>query len=106
MTTGGASRRDAAVSEPGPAFVVEHYWPNSSPAQFERVTAELEAATVTLANAGLTMLHSTYIPADETAQWVIRAPSADAVAALFTSTGVTFERLLPAIESHVDRRSE
>jgi hypothetical protein len=45
------------------------------------------------------MLHSTYIPADEAAQWVVRAPSADAVAALFATAGVTFERLLPAIES-------
>jgi hypothetical protein len=76
MTTGAGSADRAAVSEPGTTFVVERYWPNSSPAQFERVTDRLAAAIVALATGELTMLHSTYVPADETAQWVVRAPSA------------------------------
>lgn len=86
------------MSAPDPAFVVERYWPGSSPDEFERVTARL-ATEIALAGGGLTLLHSTYVPADDAAQWVIRAPSAAAVEALCAAAGVTFERLLPAIES-------
>ena len=99
MTTGARTADGEPASEPGPAYLVERYWPNSSPAQFERVTADLAAAIVTLASGEIAMLHSTYVPADETAQWVIRAPSAGAVEALLVTAGVTFERLVPAIES-------
>lgn len=94
-----------ATSEPHPTFVVERYWPDSSPAEFERVTTRLSGTIVRSGIEGLMLVHSTYVPTDETAQWVVRAPSAGAVEALFATAGVTFERLLPAIESAVTRPS-
>lgn len=81
-----------------PAFVVERYWPGSSPEEFARATARL-ATEISLTGGGATLLHSTYVPSDDALQWVIRAPSAAAVEALCAAAGVTFERLLPAIES-------
>jgi hypothetical protein len=84
---------------PDPAFVVERYWPGSSAASFERVTARLASEIARLPVGEVTLLHSTYVPADETAQWVLRAPSARTVEMVCVAAGVMFERLLPAIES-------
>jgi hypothetical protein len=96
----------APVSGPDATFVVERYWPGSSPAEFERVTAQLASQIAGLTTGGVALLHSTYVPADEAAQWVIRAPSAGAVEALCAAAGLTFERLLPAIESGEPDRAE
>ena len=87
------------MSAPDATFVIERYWPGSSPAEFEQVTARLAAQIAELTTAGVVLLHSTYVPADEAAQWVIRAPSAGTVEAVCAAAGVTYERLLPAIES-------
>jgi hypothetical protein len=86
------------MSEVDRAFLVEHYWPGSTPEEFALVTARL-ATEISLTRGGVTLLHSTYVPSDDALQWVIRAPSAAAVEALCAAAGVTFERLLPAIES-------
>lgn len=86
------------MSAPEPAFVLERYWPGSSADEFERVTARL-LTEIASTGGGVTLLHSTYVPADDVLQWVIRAPSAEAVAALCAAADVTFERLLPAIDS-------
>jgi hypothetical protein len=86
------------MSGAGAAFLVERYWPGSSPEEFELVTARL-ASEISLTGGGVTLLHSTYVPSDDALQWVIRAPSAAAVEALCAAAGVTFERLSPAIES-------
>lgn len=86
------------MSAADPAFLVESYWPGSSPEEFARMTTRL-ATEISLGGGGVTLLHSTYVPTDDALQWVIRAPSAAAVEALCAAAGVTFERLSAAIES-------
>jgi hypothetical protein len=87
------------MSAPHATFLVERYWPDSSPAEFERATARIVAEIAGIADGAVTLVHSTYIPADDAAQWVIRAPSVGAVEALCLAADVEFQRLRPAIES-------
>jgi hypothetical protein len=87
------------MSRPTAAFVVERYWPDPSLAEFERTTGRLAARIAELTTDDVALLHSTYVLDDEAAQWVIRAPSADAVRALCAGIGLAFDRLLPAVES-------
>lgn len=87
------------MTGPNPTFVVERYWPGSSTAEFEAATARLAAQIGAEPADGLTLLHSTYVPADEAGQWVISAPSAGAVESVCAAAGVAYQRILPAIES-------
>lgn len=94
------------MSGPDAAFVVERYWPGPSLAEFERTTARLAARIAELTAGDVVLLHSTYVPDDEAAQWVIRAPSADAIRSLCLGAGLAFDRLLSAVESAPEETSD
>jgi hypothetical protein len=94
------------MSRPSAAFVVERYWPDPSLAEFERTTGRLAARIAEVTTDDVALLHATYVPDDEAAQWVIRAPSAEAVRALCAGIGLVFDRLLPVVESAPSQTSE
>ncbi len=77
-------------------FLVEHFWPDVTEAEFRAATDRVRASTGELA--GLRLLYSTFVPADEAAFCVFDADSADVVAEAYRRAGVRFERILDALE--------
>jgi hypothetical protein len=92
-------------------FLVEHYWPGVTPEEF-RSAAErvrVSAEELSAANTEIAFLHSTLVPGDEAAFCVFRAGSMEAVVEAYARAGVTFERILDALEVERDpslRRKE
>ncbi|HST25028.1 MAG TPA: nickel-binding protein [Gaiellaceae bacterium] len=92
-------------------FLVEHYWPGVTPEEF-RSAAErvrVSAEELSLGNTNIAFLHSTLVPGDEAAFCVFRAGSMETVIEAYTRAGVTFERILDALEVERDsspRRKE
>lgn len=84
-----------------PAFIVECYWPGATADDFRRATERLAAAVDEHAARGIdvVLVHSTYVPADEAAHWVVRAPHAEIVADAFAAADLNYQRLLPALDS-------
>lgn len=89
---------DAAKS---PTYLVEHYWPGVTAAAFRRSARQVAASVAQLARAGepIRFLHSTLVPDGEAAFCVLTAASPDLVERAYAAAGVTFERLVEAIES-------
>jgi hypothetical protein len=88
-------------------FMVEHYWPGVTEADFRR-SAQLvadSAQRMALAGEPIRFLHSTLVPNDEAAFCVLAAASAELVEEAYAAAGVAFERLVGAVESdvHPDR---
>jgi hypothetical protein len=83
------------------AFIVERYWPGASAEEFRAATGRLAASVDDLSARGLdvALLHSTYVPIDEAAQWVVRALTAEIVQDACTAADLTYQRLLPAVDS-------
>ncbi len=83
------------------AYMVERYWPGVSAGEFQAATDRVRASVGALAGRGLeiTFLHSTFVPTDEAAQWVIRAATAELVADACAAAGLAYHRLLPAVDS-------
>jgi hypothetical protein len=83
------------------AFIVERYWPGASAQDFRAATERLAASVDELSARGLdvALLHSTYVPTDEAAQWVVRAVTAEIVAEACATAALTYQRLLPAVDS-------
>ena len=81
--------------------MVERYWPGATAEQFRAVTGRLAGSLGELAARGIDveLLHSTYVPADEAAQWVVRAGSADIVAGACDTAALPYQRLLPAVDA-------
>lgn len=83
------------------AFIVERYWPGASAQEFRAATERLAASVDELSARGLdvALLHSTYVPTDEAAQWVVRALTAQIVEDACATAALTYQRLLPAVDS-------
>lgn len=81
--------------------MVERYWPGASAEHFRAATERLAASVGDLAAQGIDveLLHSTYVPTDEAAQWVVRAVTAEIVADACATARLTYQRLLPAVDS-------
>jgi len=77
-------------------FLVEHFWPGVTEAQFRAAADRVRASAGELA--GLRFLHSTLVPEDEAAFCVFAADSAQLVAEAYGRAGVQFERILDAVE--------
>ena len=86
-----------------PTYLVEHYWPGVTEAAFRRSARRVAASADRLARAGepIRFLHATLVPDDEAAFCVLTAASADLVGRAYAAAGVSFERLVEAIESEV-----
>ena len=90
------------------AFLVERYWPGASTEEFRAATERLAASLGELSASGvdIELLHSTYVPTDEAAQWVVRALSAEVVQDACASAAVPYQRLLPAVDSTFGTRAD
>jgi uncharacterized protein DUF4242 len=88
----------------GRTFLVEHYWPGVTEDEF-RSAAERVRSSAEELSAGHTeiaFLHSTLVPGDEAAFCVFKARSMEAVVEAYAHAGVTFERILDALEVERD----
>jgi hypothetical protein len=83
------------------AFMVERYWPGASAPEFRAATERLAASVGEMSARGcdIALLHSTYVPADEAAQWVVQAVTAEVVRDACAIAAVPYQRLLPAVDS-------
>ncbi len=81
-------------------FVVEHYWPGVALEQFraaaDRVRESAEDFRSTAAP--IRFLHSTLVPDDEAAFCVFAAASRAVVEEVYRRAGVSFERIIAAVE--------
>jgi Protein of unknown function (DUF4242) len=84
-------------------YLVEHYWPGVTEADFRRSARLVAASAGNLAEAGepIRFLHSTLVPEDAAAFCVLTAASRALVERAYTAAGVEFERLVEAIESEM-----
>jgi hypothetical protein len=82
-------------------YLVEHYWPGVTEAEFRASAQRVADSADRLAHAGepVRFLHSTLVPEDEAAFCVLTAWSAAVVEQVYAGAGVTYERLVEAIES-------
>ena len=86
-----------------PRFLVESYVAES-PAAFDdaceraRLTAKV--------GAGVSYVHTTFLPGDETVLHLFDAPSVEALDAAGREAGLKFERIVEAIEDTADQRRE
>lgn len=81
-------------------YLVEHYWPGVTEAEFRASARRVAHSADRMAHAGLPIrfLHSTLVPEDEAAFCVLTAASPDAVEQAYAAAGVGYERLVEAIE--------
>ncbi|HET9242676.1 MAG TPA: nickel-binding protein [Gaiella sp.] len=99
---GGAANE----AQPGVrAFLVEHYWPGVTPAEFGDAARRVRASAQRLARDGkrVRYLHSTLVPVDESAFCVLEAESERLVEEAYERAGVRFERLVAAVETASER---
>lgn len=82
-------------------YLVEHYWPGITEPEFRRSAERVSASAARLAESGepIRFLHSTLVPEDEAAFCVIAAASAELVERAYEAAGITYERLVEAVES-------
>jgi len=76
-------------------FLVEQFWPGVTEADFLAAADRVRASA---ADMGLTFLHVTLVPADEAAFSVFAADSADLVQEAYRRAGVSFQRILDAVD--------
>ncbi len=82
-------------------FLVEHYWPGVvTGTEFEAVAERLRLSADGLAREGrrVRYLHSTLVPVDGVAFCVLAAESQALVEEAYVCAGLTFERVLEAVE--------
>lgn len=89
-------------------FLVEHYRPGVTIAAFAQDTSRVRASAETMAGAQapVALLHSTLIPEDETGFCVFTAASRGLVEEAYRLAGVSFERIVEALELRRDPRAE
>ena len=82
-------------------YLVEHYWPGITTADFTEAVDRVRSSAQVLSAAGrlVRCLHSTLVPEDEAAFCVLAAESKDLVEEVYTRAGVGYERILSAVES-------
>jgi hypothetical protein len=83
-------------------FLVEHYRPGVTIGGFGDATRRVRASAEAMA-APIAFLHSTLVPEDETAFCVFSAQSRGLVEEAYRRAGVSFERIVAALELEVDR---
>jgi Protein of unknown function (DUF4242) len=85
-------------------FLVEHYWPGVTEAEFAAAAERVRASAAELGREGMSVryLHSTLVPDDESAFCVFEAESAAAVAEAYTRAGLAYERLRDALQIRRD----
>jgi hypothetical protein len=88
----------------GRTFLVEHYRPGVTIAGFARDTGRVQASAEALsgANGPIALLHSTLVPEDETGFCLFSAASRALVEEAYRSAGVSFERIVEALELRRD----
>jgi hypothetical protein len=81
-------------------YLVEHYLPGATPEGFRATATRLRSAAATLRDAGTPIRYRRAIlmPADEAAFCVFEAESVDVVEQLYCSAGITFDRIVDALE--------
>ena len=84
-------------------FLVEHYWPGVTAADFAAAAGQVRAtaARVEAEGRSIRYLHSTLIPEDESAFCVLEADDAALIAETYERAGVRFERIVEAVETPV-----
>lgn len=94
MATQTAQTRDPTT------YLVEHFWPGVTADRFQVVAARVRASADEMAREGavISFLHSTMVPADESAFCVFDAASPRIVAEAYERAGVQYERVVYAIE--------
>jgi hypothetical protein len=76
-------------------FLVEQYWPGVTEEAFRQAAVRVQASADEL---GIRFLHSTLVPSDESAFWLLAAASSGVVAEAYRRAGVPFERILDALD--------
>jgi hypothetical protein len=82
-------------------FLVEHYWPDVTADEFGAAADRVRSSADDLTRIGqpVRYLHSTLVPEDAAAFCVLSAASRDLVERVYARAGVTFERIVDAIET-------
>ena len=75
-------------------FLVEHYWPGVTAEAFRDAAGRLSAEAGAMD--GITFLHSTLVPADETVFWLFSGREPD-IRAASEQAGVPFARVLESL---------
>lgn len=86
-----------------PRFLVESYVVESASAFDDACRRARATAT---AGAGVSYVHTTFLPGDETVLHLFEAPSAEAIEAAGREAGLRFERIVEAIEDSAESRKE
>jgi len=83
--------------------LVEHYWPGVTEEAFRMAAERVRSSASELAGAGesIRYLHSTLVPADESAFCVFEAASVELVERAYALAEVPFERVVVALEVDV-----
>jgi hypothetical protein len=92
----------ARATEPGwSTYLVEHYWPGVTAAEFSAAAERVRSSAAELAGEGkhVRYLHSTLVPEDEAAFCVLAAESRELVEQAYARAGVGFERVVQAVET-------
>jgi hypothetical protein len=88
-------------------ILVEHYWPGVTEEAFRIAAERVRSSASALARSGesIRYLHSTLVPADESAYCVFDAASVELVERAYAHAEVRFERIVIALEVDVQRQA-
>ncbi len=81
-------------------FLVEHYWPDATPDTFRAMAERVRVAVDDVAGAGadVRLLHSTFVPEEESALFVFSSSTQALVEEVYRRAGVDFERIVSVLE--------
>lgn len=81
-------------------YLVEHYLPGATPEGFRATAGRLRSVAAAMASDGTPIRYHRAIlmPSDEAAFCMIEAASMDVVAQLYSRAGITFDRIVDALE--------
>lgn len=81
-------------------YLVEHYWPGITTETFRETAERVRTTAEAMARGGTAIhyLHSTMVPVDEAAFFVLDAASMELVEQLYARAGIRFDRIVAALE--------
>ena len=81
-------------------YLVEQYSPGITTDAFRETTERVRTTAQAMARSGTAIryLHSTMVPADEAAFFVLDAASIELVEQLYARAGIRFDRIVPALD--------
>jgi hypothetical protein len=87
------------------AFLVEHYWPDATPATFRAIAERVRVAVDDMAGSGAAVqfLHSTFVPEEESALCVFLSSAPELVEEAYRRAGVNFDRIIRVLEIETGR---